>query len=131
MSSRGGQANLCTSAKQIRKFLGSFRSRKSANSLGVPVRKSASFMINPQIANPQISTKYFTTHVSPQRCLIKDFSLCTNLNKIIICYICKEENFKSANHNKKLGPQIANPLCVTFAENRKSNRLFKSRYLRI
>ncbi len=38
---RGGQANFFKVRKsQIRKVLGSFRNRKSANFLGVPVRKS-------------------------------------------------------------------------------------------
>jgi hypothetical protein len=41
----------------VRKFLGSFRNRKSENFLDVPVLKSQIHkfvMINPQIANPQI-----------------------------------------------------------------------------
>jgi hypothetical protein len=46
---------ICT--PQIRKFLGSFRNKKSAKFRGVPVQKSQIHkfvMINPQIANPQI-----------------------------------------------------------------------------
>ncbi len=52
---------------QIHKFLGSFCNRKSANFLGVPVRKSQIrkfFMINPQTANPRISIKYCTVRKS-------------------------------------------------------------------
>jgi hypothetical protein len=45
------------------KVLGSFRYRKSANVLGVPISKSLNrnFMINQQIANPQIFTKLSTS----------------------------------------------------------------------
>jgi hypothetical protein len=52
----GRQAN---SKSQIRKF----HFRKFANFLGVPAanRKSPCFHNNPQIANPQMSTKYRTT----------------------------------------------------------------------
>ncbi len=48
-------------------ILGSFRYRKSACSLGVPVRKSPIFMIIPQIENPPISTNFCPTlsHISP------------------------------------------------------------------
>jgi hypothetical protein len=56
-------------------FLSSFR--KSANFLGSPVRQNANpkiFMINPQNANPQVSTKYSTTlsHKSPKSRLLHD-----------------------------------------------------------
>jgi|LakMenEpi03Aug12_release.lakeMendotaPanAssembly.Ray.scaffolds.fasta_scaffold3004230_1 hypothetical protein len=40
-------------------------------------------------------------------------------------------SFKSANHKKRLGPQIANTQDVTFAEGPKSNRLVRSANLRI
>jgi hypothetical protein len=45
---------------QIRKFLGSFRYRKSANFLGVLSANWQIVMINPQIENPQVSTAYCT-----------------------------------------------------------------------
>jgi hypothetical protein len=54
----GTQIFLLVSKSQIRKFLGSFRNHKSANFFGVPVRKShirKFVVIDPQIANPQIS----------------------------------------------------------------------------
>jgi hypothetical protein len=56
----GKQTFLKVCKSQIRKFLGLFRNRKFANFLGKPVRKSqkSKFFINPQIANPQIATKY-------------------------------------------------------------------------
>jgi hypothetical protein len=48
---------------QIRKFLGSCRPCKSANFSGMPVRRKqiSNFIINPLIANQQISRKYCTT----------------------------------------------------------------------
>ncbi len=46
---------------QVSKFLGTFCYRKSANFLGVPVRKSANFHDQSASRNPQSSTKYFTT----------------------------------------------------------------------
>jgi hypothetical protein len=63
---------------QFRNLSASFRYSKSAQYLGMPVRKSQIrkfFMINPQIANPQFSTKYRTTltHKSPKSRLFKRF----------------------------------------------------------
>ncbi len=53
----GTQIILLVLESQFRKFLGSFRNRKSANFWGVLVRESQIrkfVMINPQITNPQI-----------------------------------------------------------------------------
>jgi hypothetical protein len=78
LSERGEQSNLFLRIRksQIRKFLGSFRYRKSANFLGVPIANpQIIIMINPQIANSQISTKFCTTlsQNSPKSGLLKRF----------------------------------------------------------
>jgi hypothetical protein len=100
------------------KLLRSFRCRKSANFLCQSAnRKSANFMINPQITNsqitnPQISTKYCTivSQNSSKSRLCKRFMSKFELEHY--CYICKEKKyvqylrtcggFKSANP-KKIG----------------------------
>jgi hypothetical protein len=109
---------------QIRKFLGSFRYHKSANFLGVPVRKSQirKFLrcASPQIAHPQISTKYCKT-------------LC--LKTVLKVVFCKKKMYAEV-----LGPQIAKKDWVRKSQIRKvprlrlvrkSNKLYKSAHLRI
>ncbi len=63
MAEVGKQIFLKSPQSPIRKLLGSFRHRKSANFLVVPVRKSqiCNFFISPQIINLQIFTNYYTT----------------------------------------------------------------------
>ncbi len=71
-----------TKLSQSRKFLGSFRDCKSANFLGVPVRKSQTI----RSKNPHISIQYWTTlsQNSPKSRLLK-WSFCYNFEFVIIC----------------------------------------------
>ncbi len=114
----GEQTFLKVRKSQNRELLDSWRCRKSANFLGVTVRKLLKydspqianlqiFITNPQIKKPQISKFLHTA----QLCLktvrkvvfLHNFSLCTNLNWDIICYISNEKKARKS----YLSPQIS------------------------
>jgi hypothetical protein len=92
----------------------------------MPVRNSANFLINPQIAKLLISTKYCKTQsqTSPKSRLLHNFffimyTFYLELYMLYlegkVIYLRTGGRFKSANH-KKLGPQNANPQRVTSAD---------------
>jgi hypothetical protein len=107
---RGRQTN----SFKICKFLGSFRYHKSANFLGVPVRKI--FIVDPQFLQDTQNTAQ----------LMYKF-------KSSICYFCKDKKYcmylrtcrslKSASH-KRFGPKIRK--VSHLRKVRKSNKLFVS-----
>jgi hypothetical protein len=82
-------------------------------------------MINPQTANPEISTKYCKTVLKVV--FLHDFCIMykSNFYQSIICYICKEKGYEFAylrkfevrKSQKKIGSaNRKNPRFVTFAE---------------
>jgi hypothetical protein len=90
------------------------------------IAKPQLFIINPQIANSQISTKYCATlfQISPENRLFQRFlSYKIWIREVCAIFLWRKNSylrtcgrFKSANYKKSFGLQIANPQSVTFAE---------------
>ncbi len=98
---------------QIRKLLGSFRYRKSANFLGIPIRK---FLRN---SNPQIYTKYFTTlsQNCPKNCLLTWFFYFEQIFIRVLYTIFKGEKVCVFGFAEVFTPQITKKI---LSPNRKS-----------
>ncbi len=134
---RGGQAIFLKSfpKSRIRKFLGSFLYRKSANFLGVPVRKSQIrnfFMITSysQICKFPKNTAQLSHKTALRVVFLNRFFLFrTNCNeKKYVLWTCG--SFKSANHkNWVRKSKIRKMPHLRMVQ--KSNKLFKSANLRI
>jgi hypothetical protein len=84
-------------------------------------------MINPKVANLQISTKKRTTlsQNTPKICICKRFYVGTNLNYSITFYFCTKKKYvfadmrkscKSANYNKAKSENRKSAMYTTFAE---------------
>ncbi len=113
---------------------------KSVNFLGMQVRKSQIFIIKPQIANPQISTKYCTalSQSSPKSRLFIRFYCVQILSRALYStfvrrksmYLLTCGSFKSATH-KKVRSANRKSAKSNLRKVRKSSKLFRSAKLRI